>query len=99
MDLSWGIFLLFIILVVLLPFMIAVFTGYEAPRSFGESLQRCAQGALTGSIVMTGMNFGRVGFDLDRWYWETLLVIPALIALQLLIDWLAIRQNAKRTTI
>lgn len=99
MDASLAVGLLFIILVVLLPFLLAIITGYEAPTSFRESLQRCVQGTLTGCVMMAGMNFGRVGADFGQWYWETLLVIPVMVALQLSIDYLAMRREAKRTTI
>jgi hypothetical protein len=49
--------------------------------------------------MMAGMNFGRVGSDFGQWYWETLLVIPLMVALQLSVDYLAMRREAKRTTI
>lgn len=99
MDASLAVGLLFIVLVVVLPFLLAVITGYEAPASFGESVQRCVQGTLTGCIMMAGMNFGRVGSNFDKWYWEMLLVIPVMAGLQLSIDYLAMRRQAKRTTI
>ncbi|OYX47274.1 MAG: hypothetical protein B7Y97_12640 [Sphingomonas sp. 32-66-10] len=99
MDASLAVGLLFIVLVVVLPFLLAVISGYEAPASFGESVQRCVQGTLTGCIMMAGLNFGRVGADYDQWYWEMLLVIPVMAGLQLSIDYLAMRRQAKRTTI
>jgi len=99
MDMMSVIVVLFIALVVLLPFLLALITGYETPASFGESLRRSTQGVWGGCIAIVSSNLGRVGLDFTQWYWGLLLVIPPLIALQLFIDWLAMRREAKRTTI
>jgi hypothetical protein len=98
-DIAWLLFLLFVFLVVLVPFILMVITGYETSASFHESLKRSGQGAQTGFFVIIGMNLGRAGLDWGQWYWDTLFGIPAGVALQLLVDWIAMRKEAKRTTI
>lgn len=99
MDVSSAIGWLFISLVVFLPLVVGIFTGYEASASLTESARHCLGAASRGSIVIAILNLGRVGLKFDQWYWETLLVIPIFCAVQLTIDWLVIRHDPARRTI
>ena len=99
MDISFGIFVLFFALIVVVPLGLYLFTSYEAPRGIGDSLRDTglAVGAVwVASIAWGTLRTGSLAAALD---WELLLAMLAGASVKIGVDWMVLRANRRRESL
>jgi hypothetical protein len=91
--------ILFFLLVVGVPYAIAVITGYEPPASLSEAFrQRLRFAALfCGGTALANLAWHGMAFE--RWHWEQMVAIIIGSPFAIFIDLIALRRRDKRTTI
>jgi hypothetical protein len=98
-DPMLAIAILFLLLVVVVPYAIAIITGYETPASLSEAFRQRLRFAALFCLGTALANLVSYGMALGKWHWAQMVAILIGAPLAIIVDLIALRRRDKRTTL